>query len=347
MGASGKLPVNFPPGSICNEECHTTRSRRSPLCLKETTSNTGAAPTARPVCARSCMTVRRSGMATSEANVGRRPSAPTAKCAERRISSTIRVSILVVTTVTIVAPFDDRKTGDNKFTFPFPPRFAPGKPDKPWLRNPSSLDPEAVSAYNNERKVISMAFKPALTNGPRCSFTINFPTARCLRQGAKMLRFICLLVTFFASSVFLCADQPYCAFEVKVSKPSGVPFANVPVIMVQRNAQLAETRTNTNGEARLCDAPLSSVDIMVGFERCGAVLVREVKPLLASDYASLCHVCRELVRRVGFSARLSHSVAYSGREWSAHQWRTSRRGHIRGGPQLCRQRRSWEVIPFY
>jgi len=74
-------------------------------------------------------------------------------------------------------------------------------------------------------------------------------------------------------------ETTYCAFEVKVSAPSGVPIDKVPVVMIRGDrTTFFETATTANGVARICDAPLESVDIVVGFDVCGSVLIRDLKP---------------------------------------------------------------------
>jgi hypothetical protein len=84
------------------------------------------------------------------------------------------------------------------------------------------------------------------------------------------------------SAIFMplaAAEPTYCAFEVKVSGPSGTPLAKVPVLMLRRDTTVfAETTTTKDGTARLCDAPLDPVDIVVGFDMCGSVVVRVLKP---------------------------------------------------------------------
>ena len=51
----------------------------------------------------------------------------------------------------------------------------------------------------------------------------------------------------------------YCAFEVKVTDPSGAPLAGIPVAMIQQDDKEfgREVRTDHDGRARLCDAPKS------------------------------------------------------------------------------------------
>ena len=60
----------------------------------------------------------------------------------------------------------------------------------------------------------------------------------------------------------------------------------VPVEMAERTAagpkNLASTRTDPKGLARFCDAPLHAVDIVVGYDVCGSVWVRDVAPVWPS-----------------------------------------------------------------
>jgi hypothetical protein len=74
------------------------------------------------------------------------------------------------------------------------------------------------------------------------------------------------------------ADQ-YCAFAVKVSSPSGRPLAGIPVAMIQGESKEFghEVRTDGAGSAKLCDAPLEPVTIIVGVDICGAVAVKHVR----------------------------------------------------------------------
>jgi hypothetical protein len=73
------------------------------------------------------------------------------------------------------------------------------------------------------------------------------------------------------------AQSTYCAFEVKVSTPSGAPRSKVPVLLIREHkTTFSETNTDASGLARLCDAPLEAVDIVVGFDVCGLVSVRNL-----------------------------------------------------------------------
>jgi hypothetical protein len=52
----------------------------------------------------------------------------------------------------------------------------------------------------------------------------------------------------------------------------------VPVALIEKGQQRPETRTDGRGIARLCEAPLRPVDIAVGVDLCGSVLLRHVQP---------------------------------------------------------------------
>ena len=75
------------------------------------------------------------------------------------------------------------------------------------------------------------------------------------------------------------AEVGYCAFEVTVKSPKGMPVAGTPVWgMRQDGTKFADTSTDEKGIARVCDAPIGVVDIQVGGRRCGAVTIRYLKP---------------------------------------------------------------------
>lgn len=77
----------------------------------------------------------------------------------------------------------------------------------------------------------------------------------------------------------LAANDPYCAFEVKVLSPSKEPAAKVPVGIARQRGTFAETVTDADGIARICDAPIYPVDVFVGYDACGLVVIKGVKPL--------------------------------------------------------------------
>jgi hypothetical protein len=92
------------------------------------------------------------------------------------------------------------------------------------------------------------------------------------------------LVRFLIAAVAVCmppsaAGQTYCALEVKVSSADGKPRSALPVAVVQNSqTTFSEAMTDGSGLARICDAPLESVDIAVGFDVCGLVMIRSLHP---------------------------------------------------------------------
>jgi hypothetical protein len=89
------------------------------------------------------------------------------------------------------------------------------------------------------------------------------------------------LVFLATGAIILAADTTYCAFEIRVIKPSGDPASKVAVGIVEggRATAFTETLTDARGRARFCDAPLSPVDVFVGFASCGLVIAKQIRPL--------------------------------------------------------------------
>lgn len=96
-----------------------------------------------------------------------------------------------------------------------------------------------------------------------------------LQTSSSVMRLIALLP--FCVSLVTGASL-YCAYEVKVSRPLGDPFSNVPVGLVEKGTQVATVVSDAHGTARFCDAPLHAVDIVVGTQGCGVVVVKGIKP---------------------------------------------------------------------
>ena len=94
----------------------------------------------------------------------------------------------------------------------------------------------------------------------------------------KTLTKLLLVIGLAAVGITSAEGTDYCAFQVNVTNPSGEPFAGVNVLMVYKGTTFAQTQTDAKGTARLCDAPLFGVDIVVGEDFCGSVLVRQIKP---------------------------------------------------------------------
>jgi hypothetical protein len=90
---------------------------------------------------------------------------------------------------------------------------------------------------------------------------------------------LCLWAVLALALPSAAAVNPYCAFEVKVSSPSGSPVPGVEVALIRGGSTtFSETKTNQYGVAKLCDSPLEYVDIVVGRDICGSILVRHIKP---------------------------------------------------------------------
>ena len=74
-------------------------------------------------------------------------------------------------------------------------------------------------------------------------------------------------------------STPYCAFEVYFEAPEGRPIAHVPVALLRADkTTFSESLTDARGIARVCDAPLEYLDIAVGVDVCGSVIVRHLPP---------------------------------------------------------------------
>jgi len=70
----------------------------------------------------------------------------------------------------------------------------------------------------------------------------------------------------------------YCAFEVRVANQSGTPARKVPVYLIKnQHITISSTTTDGSGLAKLCDSPLTAVDIGVGVDVCGSVLIRDLR----------------------------------------------------------------------
>jgi hypothetical protein len=69
----------------------------------------------------------------------------------------------------------------------------------------------------------------------------------------------------------------YCAFEIKVVRLSGAPAQGIPVAIIHDRREVLDTCTDSEGIASLCDSPLGFVDIVVGFDKCGAVTLNRLR----------------------------------------------------------------------
>lgn len=122
------------------------------------------------------------------------------------------------------------------------------------------------------------------------------------------------------------AQSTYCAFEVLVRSPSGKPVTGVTVALIRRSkAIFSESVTDAQGVARLCDAPLEYMDVVVGRDVCGSVLVRHLKHTWPEtrrvyvtyvddpcDHFGVESVCRILLRIVDNAGRPLEGVGFNG-----------------------------------
>ena len=127
---------------------------------------------------------------------------------------------------------------------------------------------QAAREFGLARKTIRKMLQHACLSDQVLVRTHNATVAEMI--VAKSLQFAMVLLLVCAPTAT--GGTNYCAFEIRVRKPSGTPFAKVPVAIIYKGTQIAEARTDASGTARLCDAPLGVVDIAVGFDVCGSQL---------------------------------------------------------------------------
>jgi len=97
-------------------------------------------------------------------------------------------------------------------------------------------------------------------------------TRRAAIRVSNLIWLVCL------SSLPAVGESNYCAFQIRVSSPAGNPLAEIPVVLGKQNkTTYSETATDSVGIARICDAPMEPVDLVVGLDLCGSVVVRSVK----------------------------------------------------------------------
>ena len=99
-----------------------------------------------------------------------------------------------------------------------------------------------------------------------------------MNTQSKMLLMMWLPLLGTGVSSAASQDREYCAFEVVVTTPRGLPVIGAPVAEDYQGRPFATAMTDKSGVARLCDAPADSVDIVVGGKRCGATRVSYLSP---------------------------------------------------------------------
>ena len=94
------------------------------------------------------------------------------------------------------------------------------------------------------------------------------------------LHFSALIVAlFWITPQTLMAQEVYCALEVTVVSAAGTPVSRTSVLMVDQKGNIFSTSTtDEKGIVRFCDVPSGLIDLQVGGNRCGAVVVRYLRP---------------------------------------------------------------------
>lgn len=89
-----------------------------------------------------------------------------------------------------------------------------------------------------------------------------------------------IVMCVFVAGIFAVNAYAYCALKVEVKSPSGDHVARVPIeVLREHRISIAEAASDANGHAEICDLPLGFVDVVVGQDICGSVMVRSIKPL--------------------------------------------------------------------
>jgi hypothetical protein len=102
-----------------------------------------------------------------------------------------------------------------------------------------------------------------------------------------------LIMFALIAACIMHAQLSYCAFEVAVKSSSQVPVPDIGVWLLQADGSVySKTQANERGVARLCDAPSTLVDIQVGANLCGAVIVKYLRPRWLETRHVLIHYDR-------------------------------------------------------
>jgi hypothetical protein len=102
---------------------------------------------------------------------------------------------------------------------------------------------------------------------------------RCV--GASRVAFV-IMVLFPGCAAVVCAADTgeYCAFEVEVKSPTGLPASGVAVVGHDAaGLQFGTAITNEQGVARLCDSPRGLAEITAGGRMCGAASVKHLSTI--------------------------------------------------------------------
>lgn len=151
-----------------------------------------------------------------------------------------------------------------------------------------------------------------------------------------MIRSVCIRCAVVRCGVIMAAfgitaclparAEGFCAFQVDVRTPTGSPIGKVPVSIITGHTQVyAQTVTGPDGVAKLCDAPFETVDVVVGFDICGSVLIRNLSPTWPEprklsvtyaeapcDHFGVSQTCRTLIRVLDEAGKPVQGAHFSG-----------------------------------
>ncbi len=105
----------------------------------------------------------------------------------------------------------------------------------------------------------------------------------------------------------------YCAFEVVVKSPTGVPVVGAGVAGLDQNGvKFGTALTDAQGVVRFCDAPSGLIEINVGGNLCGAVSVRYLSAYWLRDAACFYYL-QEVQRRLVGARKMPADCPGAGR----------------------------------
>jgi hypothetical protein len=79
-------------------------------------------------------------------------------------------------------------------------------------------------------------------------------------------------------------ESVYCALQMHVSDEKDQSLRSIPVLAVDKSRRvLAESNTDRDGIARLCDLPPAVVDVVIGRDICGSVTIAGARRLESPD----------------------------------------------------------------
>ena len=137
-----------------------------------------------------------------------------------------------------------------------------------------------------------------------------------------------LLIFAMARIGFAQSPTGYCAFEIRVSNPDGRPAAKIPAGLSKDGHSLFESLTDEHGVVRICDSPVTSVDVFAGLAPCGLAMFKSVKPFWGEtrvvrfiydqsgcgEFVSHQEICHFVLRVQDSSGHLIEGARFNGSE---------------------------------